>query len=122
MPGGWLHEPIWKPYELYMRTDYVYGWKAVIENNGFTAAQSTMNIPETMLYMVYLYLAYAHGTEVKASSTGSSRWFLSRRSIAGQYGALAVLVGLMGAVMTCSKTILYGKQVLKITLCSMADS
>ncbi|KAG5917685.1 hypothetical protein E4U42_007153 [Claviceps africana] len=81
MPGGHLHW-LWRPYARYAQVDYVYGWKALRENNGFTAAQSLLNVAETFLYVAYLAL-----------------W---RRR-----GPLALLLGFSAAVMTLSKTVLY---------------
>ncbi len=108
MPGGSLHSPLWIPYEIYMRTDYVYGWKALEEKNGFTSAQGTMNIPETLLYLYYFYLVFFHGTQPKPMRGGPRLGFLVQRYVHGQAGALAVIVGLTAAVMTLSKTLLYG--------------
>jgi hypothetical protein len=108
MPGGSLHSPLWVPYEIYMETDYVYGWKAIDEKNGFTSAQGAMNIPETLLYMYYLYLVYLHGTNLKVTHEGVRPGFLSQRYIHGNAGALAVVVGFSAAIMTLSKTTLYG--------------
>ncbi|KAI5304900.1 hypothetical protein KEM55_009221, partial [Ascosphaera atra] len=47
MPGGFLH-PLWKPYALYGEVDYMYGWPEYLAHNGFTAAQSFMNLVETV--------------------------------------------------------------------------
>ncbi|KAK3950788.1 hypothetical protein QBC32DRAFT_216516 [Pseudoneurospora amorphoporcata] len=89
MPGGALHYPLWTPYELYGRVDYVYGWKAWNERNGFTAAQGMMNAFETGLYLVYAW-------GVLGGSKGE-----------GRKGATVLLVGFAAAVMTLSKTVLY---------------
>ncbi|KAF2670623.1 hypothetical protein BT63DRAFT_454812 [Microthyrium microscopicum] len=108
MPGGALHWPIWAPYEIYVRTDYIYGWKAIEENNGFTAAQGFMNIPETMLYLYYLYVVYTQGVQPKSLSAGSKPSFLAERYVGGRAGALALTAVFTGAVMTLAKTVLYG--------------
>lgn len=108
MTGGSLHWPIWVPYEIYMRTGYIYGWKAINEKNGFTAAQASMNVPETLLYCFYLYLVYSQGIQSKTTCGGVKPGFLAQRYVDGQPGALAVVVGFAAAVMTCSKTSLYG--------------
>ncbi|GJJ12898.1 hypothetical protein Clacol_007144 [Clathrus columnatus] len=57
MVGGDLHW-IWKPYALYQEIDYVYGVRALENNEGFTNAQSFMNIVETALNLYYLYLTH----------------------------------------------------------------
>jgi hypothetical protein len=108
MPGGSLHWPMWVPYELYTRTDYVYGWKAFNEKNGFTAAQGSMNVPETLLYIAYLYLVYSRGTQSKYNRGGGKQEIFTQRYVCGQSGALAVVFGFAAAVMTFSKTLLYG--------------
>lgn len=91
-----------------MQTDYVYGWKALNEKNGFTSAQGIMNIPETLLYLYYLYLVYFHGAQSKATHGGPKPGFLAQRFVRGKCGALAVVIGFTAAIMTLSKTLLYG--------------
>lgn len=93
MEGGFLHEPLWAPYKLYGTIDHVYGWKAWDAGNGFTAAQSAMNLVESLLYVGYLWL-WARGRD-------------ERGAVAGREGGLAVLMGWAAAVMTVSKTALY---------------
>lgn len=90
MPGGWLHAPIWSPYELYGRVDYIYGFKAVEENNGFTAAQASLNVVETLMYVFYAWV-FAGGDAGRAA----------------RFGNAAVLACFSAAVMTFSKTVLY---------------
>jgi len=85
MVGGDLHW-IWKPYALYQEIDYVYGLKALDENNGFTSAQAFLNIVETLLNLAYVYLAHI------------SQW------------SAAPVVGFAAATMTFSKTVLYWAQ------------
>ncbi|KAI9360563.1 hypothetical protein BD770DRAFT_441885 [Pilaira anomala] len=84
MEGGALNF-IWKPYNLYATIDHFYGPQALVTKDGFTGAQATMNVVETILNFIYLYL-------------------LGKDNVAvGQ----AHLVGFSAALMTCSKTILY---------------
>ncbi|KAF9456287.1 hypothetical protein BDZ94DRAFT_1292916 [Collybia nuda] len=85
MVGGDLHW-IWKPYALYQNVDYVYGLPSFNSGDGFTNAQSMLNVVETLLNITYLYLAHI------------SEW------------PPATLVGFASAVMTLSKTILYWAQ------------
>ncbi|KXN89027.1 hypothetical protein AN958_06378 [Leucoagaricus sp. SymC.cos] len=54
MKGGDLHW-IWRPYAIYQE---VYGLPALESNDGFTNAQSFMNIIETLLNLIYVYLAH----------------------------------------------------------------
>jgi hypothetical protein len=111
MPGGSLHWPIWVPYDLYGTVDYIYGWKAFNDKNGFTAAQSFLNVIETILYIYYLYILYAHGRQSRALGRGAPKknaGFLGQQRIVdGRQGALAVVVAYSAAVMTLSKTLLY---------------
>lgn len=97
MPGGWAHAPLWTPYELYGNVDHMYGFKQWNLGNGFTAAQGSLNVIETLMYLVYLGIWY------RAAGWGEGR---SKR-VAGRAGALAVLVGFSAALMTVSKTLLY---------------
>ncbi|KAL1941661.1 hypothetical protein VTO73DRAFT_7100 [Trametes versicolor] len=85
MVGGDLHW-IWKPYALYQEVDYVYGVRAYQNGDGFTNAQSALNIVENFMNIAYLYLAHVSGSPA------------------------APLVGFASAVMTLSKTVLYWLQ------------
>src|SRR6266536_5187814 len=112
MPGGSLHWPIWSPYELYGTVDYIYGWKAFDEKNGFTAAQGFLNIIESFMYVYYLYILFVHGRQPKGRGRGAPKpktvGFLGQqRYVDGKQGALGALVGYSAAVMTVSKTLLY---------------
>ncbi|KAG0646752.1 hypothetical protein D0Z07_6357 [Hyphodiscus hymeniophilus] len=112
MPGGKLQWPLYIPYELYGRVDYIYGWKAFNENNGFTSAQGMLNILETLMYVYYLYILFAFGKQSTKAGRGAPKpstvGFLGQQcAVEGQAGALAVLVGYSAAVMTVSKTVLY---------------
>jgi len=112
MPGGSLHWPLYVPYELYGKVDYIYGWKAFNEHNGFTSAQGLLNIVESLMYGYYLYILYAYGRQSKAQGRGAPKastiGFLGQqRYVDGQMGALAVLVAYSAAIMTVSKTVLY---------------
>jgi len=100
MPGGAIHSPVWTPYELYGRVDGVYGFKAWDARDGFTAAQGSLNVLETLMYMAYLYVCTRRGTLVNDSPA-------PRKIVSGRAGALAVLIGFSAAVMTLSKTVLY---------------
>jgi hypothetical protein len=100
MPGGALHRPLWVPYALYGEVDHMYGFKQWHLRNGFAAAQSLMNLAETALYVAYLWLWHRHGRVVVPGR---------RRAVAGRAGALALLLGFSAAVMTVSKTVLYGE-------------
>ncbi|KAI9166528.1 hypothetical protein HJFPF1_02635 [Paramyrothecium foliicola] len=98
MEGGALHWPLWAPYKLYGTIDLVYGWYAFDRRMGFTGAQGFLNLVETSMYLVYLWMHFKNKEAARA--TGSS----------GRHGALAVLIGFSAAVMTFSKTVLYWLQ------------
>ncbi|CAI4218048.1 unnamed protein product [Parascedosporium putredinis] len=93
MEGGSLHWPIWTPYKLYGEVDHIYGWKAFNAGNGFTSAQGTLNVIETVMYIAYVYL-----WNKNKAADGSVR---------GREGGLALLLGWGAALMTLSKTVLY---------------
>lgn len=113
MPGGRLHSPIWTPYALYGTVDYIYGWPAFNARNGFTAAQTVMNVVETIGYIYYLVVVYRYGATV-TSGRGAPKvrkgpmWLLTgEKVVAGKIGAIALLVAYSASVMTLSKTMLY---------------
>ncbi|KAJ8502944.1 hypothetical protein ONZ45_g11301 [Pleurotus djamor] len=97
MKGGDLHW-IWSPYAIYQEVDLVYGVKALEEGNGFTAAQSFLNIIETLMNITYLYLVHA-----KASPA-------------------AFVVGFAAIVMTLSKTVLYWAQEYYCGFCAVGHN
>ncbi|TKA75922.1 hypothetical protein B0A49_04629 [Cryomyces minteri] len=72
-PGGKYHSPVWVPYALYGTIDYIYGWPAYNAHNGFTAAQGTLNIVESIGYVVYLWIVYTHGNP--ANVKGLNEYF-----------------------------------------------
>ncbi|KAG6250071.1 hypothetical protein E4U23_001683 [Claviceps purpurea] len=113
MHGGRAHWPLWLPYKLYGEVDYVYGWKAILDKNGFTAAQSTLNVIETVLYLAYLWLWRSRGSweggdaAAAAAAAPGDREGRGAWVVRGRVGALALLLGFSAAVMTLSKTLLY---------------
>lgn len=115
MEGGSLHSPIWAPYAKYATVDYIYGWKAFNEHNGFTAAQGSLNAIETAGYLLYLWLVYKYGAQETTkgrgapdkSSMGSFKVLSESRTVHGQQAAWAVLVCFSMALLTFSKTVLY---------------
>ena len=84
---------------LYGKVDYIYGWKAWDEHNGFPAAQGMLNVIETAGYLGYLWILWRHG---EGEGYG-------RRTLAGGWGGFACLFGFALGVMTVSKTVLYGE-------------
>ncbi|KAG6322620.1 hypothetical protein E4U22_008245 [Claviceps purpurea] len=112
MHGGRAHWPLWLPYKLYGEVDYVYGWKAILDKNGFTAAQSTLNVIETVLYLAYLWLwrsrgSWEGGDAAAVAAAPGDREGRGAWVVRGRVGALALLLGFSAAVMTLSKTLLY---------------
>ncbi|CAK7217998.1 hypothetical protein SCUCBS95973_003341 [Sporothrix curviconia] len=105
MPGGSLHWPLWTPYALYGEVDHIYGFKQWNARNGFTAAQATLNLVETLLYLGYVYLWQAQGQPV----AGAGVWPAgsARKGLVGRTAGWAVLLAFSSAVMTLSKTVLY---------------
>ncbi|KAK7206133.1 hypothetical protein BZA70DRAFT_124623 [Myxozyma melibiosi] len=57
MPGGKLHF-LWKPYALYGTIDYVYGWPAYNDKDGFPGAQAFLTLVESMFLYYYIYTSY----------------------------------------------------------------
>ena len=96
MPDGKYHSPFFTPYVLYGKIDYIYGWKAYNSRNGFTGAQATLNVVETLGYVAYLYIVWKKGNG-------------HGRALDGGWGGLAALIGFASSIMTLSKTALYGQ-------------
>ncbi|KAI5297259.1 vacuolar transporter chaperone [Ascosphaera pollenicola] len=123
MPGGFLHF-LWRPYGLYGRVDFMYGWPEYRAGNGFVAAQSTLNLVEVVGYMYYLVTVYncsdvrrrveegrkrAGREEEEREAKRDTCWvFSSKNSLGGREGVIALLVIFACSVMTVSKTVLYG--------------
>ena len=115
MPGGSLHSPIWKPYDLYGTIDHVYGFKAWDANNGWTLAQGSVNALETAAYLLYLYWVYTYGEQESKQGRGApaketmGRWkaLSESRTVRGRVAVWAVVLAYSTAFLTFSKTILY---------------
>ncbi|CAK7567385.1 MAG: hypothetical protein SEPTF4163_005349 [Sporothrix epigloea] len=105
MPGGALHWPVWSPYALYGEVDHIYGFKQWNARNGFTAAQGSLNLIETLLYLAYLYLWQTQGQPVAGAGVWPSG--STRKGLVGRVAGWAVLLAFSSAVMTLSKTVLY---------------
>lgn len=102
MVGGKYHSPLWTPYALYAEIDYVYGWKALQENNSWTQTQTWFNLGEVLAYAVYLGWVLGGG-----GVKGSGRRILEGRTLEGRRAAWAVLVGFSAASLTFYKTVMY---------------
>ncbi|KAK5716270.1 hypothetical protein LTS12_027777, partial [Elasticomyces elasticus] len=117
MPGHKLHSPLWTPYALYGTIDYIYGWPAFNARNGFTAAQTVMNLFESGAYVYYLWVVYRYGVSAIPSSARARPakqhrkglvWFLKdEKVVSGRVGASALLIAYTASVMTLGKTIIY---------------
>lgn len=104
MPGGSLHWPLWVPYKLYGEVDFVYGLPALEAKSGFTAAQGSLNVVETLMYVAYLAAWLGAG---RAAATAKGKGGSKSKVLVGRRAAAALLVGFSAAVMTLSKTVLY---------------
>lgn len=116
MPGGALHKPLWIPYELYGRVDHNYGFKAWNAGEGWGAAQSVVNVLETVAYAVYLYIVYTYGEQEPKQGRGAPdkdmmgqlRALSESRTVSGRMAAWAVMLAYTSAQVTFWKTVLYG--------------
>lgn len=98
MPNGkW--QALWGPYKHYVTIDYLYGFEALANFDGFTGAQSAMNVVETLMFAGYVVFALQNGIK-----TGNG---LERR-VLGRKAGVAALLGFTAFTMTLAKTILYG--------------
>lgn len=111
MPGGKYHLPVWKLYALYGTVDYVYGWPAWESRSGFTAAQASLNVVETAMYIYYLIVIWQSPAKDLYAFRDVETLFLGNRqkTVSGPGIAKAVLVLFSATVMTISKTVLYCK-------------
>ena len=121
MPGGGkIHEWFFQPYGFYGTVDYFYGRLSYDENDGFTGAQSVLNVFETILYGYYLFVmgkrvvggdGFLRGVALKSINI-FARYDDENRAkfvvTGGTDVALAVVLCFTACVMTASKTILYG--------------
>ncbi|KAI9692715.1 MAG: hypothetical protein M1820_009420 [Bogoriella megaspora] len=112
MPGGYLHKPIYSLYGTYGKVDYIYGQKAWKAHNGFTAAQGTLNVVESLGYLVYLWIVSKFGKNVaekgkEVPKTVGLGWLGEGRAVSGRWAAWAVLIAFGTSLMTLSKTVLY---------------
>lgn len=117
MPGGWAHWPLWTPYALYGEIDHVYGFKAFNAHSGWTLAQGSVNVLETLAYVAYLYLVYVYGEHeegVQGTGAPDRETFVGRlkglsesRTVYGQVAGWAVVVAYTTAQITFWKTVLY---------------
>ncbi|PGG96399.1 hypothetical protein AJ80_09835 [Polytolypa hystricis UAMH7299] len=112
MPGGSLHTP-WTPYALYGTIDYLYGWPAYNSRNGFSAAQSALNLVECVCYIFYLVVIYRYGASAghrasKNTQKGAMWLLTAEKHVSGRMAAIALLVVFSSCIMTVSKTVMYG--------------
>ncbi|KAK9476633.1 hypothetical protein V1514DRAFT_336144 [Lipomyces japonicus] len=78
MPGGKWHA-LWKPYALYAEIDYVYGFPAYEEKDGFPSAQAFMTLVEAFFNWIYVYTSY-FSTNQSTRITGALIGFASATS------------------------------------------
>ncbi|KAG8806096.1 hypothetical protein FRC19_007473, partial [Serendipita sp. 401] len=95
--GGKYHW-IWKPYSLYQDIDLIYGVEAYARGDGFTAAQSFLNIVESIVNFIYVYKAH-----------------ISKDPI-------APLIGFTAATCSFSKTVLYWAQEYFCNYCAVGHN
>ena len=120
MPGGALHVPVFGPYALYGRVDHIYGAEAWAARNGFTAAQASLNVVESVGYVGYLFVVWRFGGGGRGGEEDGGKgkgmlgmerergmWDRGRMRLGGGWGGVGCLVGFALSVMTVSKTVLY---------------
>lgn len=111
MPGGQYHFPVFRPYALYGTVDHVYGWPAWDSHSGFTAAQASLNVVETAMYIYYLAVIWKSAAKDLYGFRDAKTLFLGNqdKTVSGPGIAKAALVLFSALVMTISKTVLYCK-------------
>lgn len=111
-PGGAIYNPLYVPYALYGKVDKIYGIEAWEQRNGFTAAQGTLNVAETVGYLAYLWVVWQYGT---GGGGGAERGWLAEAlktlgfdgPVGGGWGGVACAVGYATSVCTVSKTVCF---------------
>ena len=101
MSGGSLHRPLWIPYELYSKVDYLYGMPALERGDGLVSAFAIINFVESILYIWCAWKLY-HESK---TSLAHERYF------EGRVGNKVLLVMFATSLTVCTKTILYGKRI-----------
>lgn len=94
-----MYWPFYVPYKLYGTVDFIYSPKAYYDRVGFTGSQGFLNVVETGLYIVYMWMWWNDGRQVGESPL--------KRRVHGRKGSWMLVLGFAGAVMTLSKTALY---------------
>ncbi|KPI44251.1 uncharacterized protein AB675_8717 [Cyphellophora attinorum] len=107
MPGGHLHSPIWTPYALYGTVDYIYGWPAIENGVGFTAAQGALNFVESSMYGYYLFKLLQCGSGTEWYKVWDVAYWRRETVVEGEGMAKALVICFASAIMTLSKTVLY---------------
>ena len=91
----------------------MYGVPSYEKRNGFTAAQASLNVVETIGYMYYLWILYNRGVHEQATdgrgapSSKQVGWIGTSRTVTGRWAAYAVMLLYGASIMTVSKTVLY---------------
>ena len=84
----------------------MYGWPAWNDGVGFTAAQGSLNLLESVMYCYYLYVLAMQGKETGWYKFWEKEFWNEKTIVQGQGVALATVVAFSGAIMTVSKTAL----------------
>jgi len=93
LPGHEWHDPIWTAVGTYAAVDGVYSEQAWLEGEGWTAAQSVINVTEVLLYVWYYAIVRKSRNE--------------RNEVGGRAGGRACVVGLVAGTVTLTKSALY---------------
>lgn len=104
MPGGPIHRPMWVPYELYSRVDYLYGFPGLERGDGIVAAYAVMNLLESCLYLWSAWKIFHDG----AVSQHLEGVCIQERYIDGHMGSKVVVLIFATSLVVCVQTVLYG--------------
>ena len=107
MSGGSLHRPLWIPYELYGKVDYLYGIPALERGDGLVSAFAIINFVESILYVWCAWKLYRE-SKTSLAHKGSR---LLKRYFEGRVGNKVLLVMFATSLTVCTKTIFYGKRI-----------
>jgi hypothetical protein len=110
--GGALHSllgPLWTPWDIYQKVDYVYSKPIFDERDGWPGAQALFNLIETSCYVWYMssVARYSVGQSDKTADLMDWQLLFARKSIKGRRGIAMAMVLFTASMVTVVKTLLY---------------
>jgi hypothetical protein len=110
--GGALHSllgPLWAPWDIYQKVDYVYSKSTFDERDGWPGAQALFNLIETSCYVWYMLSVarYSAGQSDRAADLMDWQLLFAKKSVKGRRGIAMAMVLCTVMMVTVVKTVLY---------------